>query len=129
MKKIGNREEVFKGIAEKTSGGLKKEDLKEKKIGKKMKYISRKKSMKMKKENPFQNKNKNKKVKKNNKSIKKKKKEKILFNLEDNKVQEYYCKEMDDDEMFDTTLFNQNQNQNNDDFEIKNIDDLNLDNL
>jgi hypothetical protein len=47
MKRIGTREEVFKGLAARTAGGLKKEDIIEKQFGAKILYISRKLSDKM----------------------------------------------------------------------------------
>lgn len=46
--KIGTREQVFKGIAMKTAGGLTKNDIIEKRIGNKIIYISKKLSDKMK---------------------------------------------------------------------------------
>ena len=48
VKKVGTREEVFKGLAERTAGGLKKDDIIEKKIGNRIMYISKKLSDKMK---------------------------------------------------------------------------------
>jgi len=47
MKKVGTREEVFKGIATRTAGGLKREDIIEKQFGTKILYISKKLSDKM----------------------------------------------------------------------------------
>ncbi len=47
MKRIGTREEVFKGIATRTAGGLKREDIIEKQFGTKILYISKKLSDKM----------------------------------------------------------------------------------
>jgi hypothetical protein len=47
-KKIGTREEVYKNIALRTAGGLKKDDIIEKKIGNRIMYISKKLSDKMK---------------------------------------------------------------------------------
>jgi hypothetical protein len=47
MKKIGTREEVFKGLANRTAGGLFKDDIIEKQFGNKILYISRKLSDKM----------------------------------------------------------------------------------
>ena len=43
MKRIGTREEVFRGVAERTSGGMRKQDI----IIKNNKFISRKKSDRM----------------------------------------------------------------------------------
>uniref|UniRef100_A0A6C0EZP2 Uncharacterized protein n=1 Tax=viral metagenome TaxID=1070528 RepID=A0A6C0EZP2_9ZZZZ len=48
IKKVGTREEVFKGIAIRTAGGLKKDDIIEKKFGSRILYISKKLSEKMK---------------------------------------------------------------------------------
>jgi hypothetical protein len=48
IKKTGTREQVFKGLALTTAGGLKKDDIIEKKFGNKIHYISRKLSDKMK---------------------------------------------------------------------------------
>jgi hypothetical protein len=48
IKRIGTREDVYKGLAIHTAGGLKKEDIIEKKIGSKILYISKKLSDKMK---------------------------------------------------------------------------------
>ena len=48
QKRIGTREEVFKGLAVYTAGGLKKDDIIEKKIGSRVLYISKKLSEKMK---------------------------------------------------------------------------------
>lgn len=48
IKKVGTREEVFKGIAIRTAGGLKKDDIIEKKFGSRTLYISKKLSEKMK---------------------------------------------------------------------------------
>ena len=126
-KKFGSREEVFKGIAAKTIGGLKKEDLKEKQIGKKVKYVSRKKSARMQKNNPFN------------------KKKKVSFKLNNNKTKEYYCKDIDND-FLNTTYFKNNdtiidnnndidfiklnlKTNNNNFFKIKNINDLNINDL
>jgi hypothetical protein len=47
-KKIGTREEVFKGLAERTAGSLKKDDIIEKSIGNHKIYISKKLSDRMK---------------------------------------------------------------------------------
>lgn len=46
--RIGTREDVFKGLAQRTAGGLTKDDIIEKKIGQKTLYISKKLSDKMK---------------------------------------------------------------------------------
>ncbi len=52
--KIGTREQVYKGLAHRTAGGLTKNDIIEKKIGNKIIYISKKLSEKMKQNtNPF----------------------------------------------------------------------------
>lgn len=47
IKRVGTREEVFKGNASRTAGGLKKEDIIEKQFGTRTIYISRKLSDKM----------------------------------------------------------------------------------
>ena len=47
-KKVGTREEVFKGLAERTAGSLKKDDIIEKSIGNHKIYISKKLSDRMK---------------------------------------------------------------------------------
>ena len=46
-KKVGTREEVYKGIALRTAGCLKKDDIIEKRIGNRIIYISKKLSEKM----------------------------------------------------------------------------------
>jgi len=46
-KRIGTREEVFKGLASRTAGGLKKDDIIEKQFGSRKMYISKKLSDKM----------------------------------------------------------------------------------
>ena len=137
MKKTGSREEVYKGLAEKTKGGLEKANLKEKIIGKKIKYVSLRKSLRMTKNNPFKNKRPSK-----SKGSKKErtKTRKVSFNMDDNKTKEYYCKEManNEDDMFDTTKFDEKDDdvdflklhsQKTDDFKIEDIGDLNLDSL
>jgi len=48
VKKVGTREEVYKGIALRTAGSLKKDDIIEKRIGNRVIYISKKLSDKMK---------------------------------------------------------------------------------
>ncbi len=48
IKKVGTREEVYKNLALRTAGGLKKDDIIEKKIGNRIMYISKKLSDKMK---------------------------------------------------------------------------------
>ena len=48
VKRVGTREEVFKGLAIYTAGGLQKDDIIEKKIGNRVLYISKKLSEKMK---------------------------------------------------------------------------------
>ena len=48
IKKIGTREEVYKNLALRTAGGLKKDDIIDKKIGNRSIYISKKLSEKMK---------------------------------------------------------------------------------
>ena len=48
LKRVGTREEVFKGLATYTAGGLQKDDIIEKKIGQRILYISKKLSEKMK---------------------------------------------------------------------------------
>jgi len=48
VKKVGTREEVFKGIAERTAGGLKKDDINEKHFSNRTIYISKKLSDRMK---------------------------------------------------------------------------------
>ena len=48
IKKVGTREEVYKSVALRTAGGLKKDDIIEKKIGNRIIYISKKLSDKMK---------------------------------------------------------------------------------
>ena len=137
MKKTGSREEVYKGLAEKTKGGLKKANLKEKIIGKKIKYVSLRKSLRMTKNNPFKNKRPS-----SRKETKKERKRtrKVSFNMDDNQTKEYYCKEManNGDDMFDTTKFDEKDDdvdflklhsQKADDFKIEDIGDLNLDSL
>ena len=47
-KRIGTREEVFKGLALRTAGGLKRDDIISKQLGSKIIYISKKLSAKMK---------------------------------------------------------------------------------
>ncbi len=47
MKKVGTREEVFKGLAARTAGGLKREDIIEKQFGTRTLYISKRLSDKM----------------------------------------------------------------------------------
>jgi hypothetical protein len=47
MKKAGTREEVYKGLALRTAGGLKREDIIEKQFGTRTLYISKKLSDKM----------------------------------------------------------------------------------
>jgi len=46
-KRVGTREEVFKGLATRTAGGLKKDDIIEKQFGSRKMYISKKLSDKM----------------------------------------------------------------------------------
>ena len=46
-KRIGTREEVFKGLATRTAGGLKKDDIIEQQFGSRKMYISKKLSDKM----------------------------------------------------------------------------------
>ena len=48
LKRVGTREEVFKGLATYTAGGLQKDDIIEKKIGQRILYISKKLSERMK---------------------------------------------------------------------------------
>ena len=48
VKKVGTREEVFKGLAERTAGGLKKDDINEKHFSNRIIYISKKLSDRMK---------------------------------------------------------------------------------
>lgn len=47
IKKVGTREEVFKGLAIRTAGGLKKDDIIEKQFGTRVLYISKRLSDKM----------------------------------------------------------------------------------
>ena len=47
MKKVGTREEVFKGLAARTAGGLKRDDIIEKQFGTRTLYISKRLSDKM----------------------------------------------------------------------------------
>jgi len=47
MKKVGTREDVYKGFAARTAGGLKREDIIEKQFGTRILYISKKLSDKM----------------------------------------------------------------------------------
>lgn len=47
IKRVGTREEVFKGLATYTAGGLQKDDIIEKKIGQRTLYISKKLSERM----------------------------------------------------------------------------------
>ena len=47
IKKIGTRQEVYKGVANRTAGGLSKNDIIEKQFGTRTLYISRKLSDKM----------------------------------------------------------------------------------
>ena len=48
IKKVGTREEVFKGLADRTAGGLKKDDIIEKHFSNRIIYISKKLSDRMK---------------------------------------------------------------------------------
>ena len=108
MKRIGTREEVFRGVAERTSGGMRKQDI----MIKNNKFISRKKSDRMKimvaQNERFQVIRSNKKTKcsknllnqngqginKTNKKPTKKTQKKVVFHFNKNKVQEYNCPDL-----------------------------------
>jgi len=135
MKRIGTREEVFRGVAEKTSGGMRKQDI----MIKNNKFISRKKSDRMKimvaQNEKFQILNSNKKTQK-----------RIIFHINKNKVQEYNCPNLryycgDDEDEDDED--DEDDEENNEDknyrkinlnkkpreFKIEKIEDLNIDDL
>ena len=156
MKRIGTREEVFKGIAERTSGGMRKEDI----MIKNNKFISRKKSDRMKimvsQNERFQTFRSNKKTKCNknllnqnngninkiNKKPIKRTQKKVVFHFNKNKVQEYNCPDLnyycgdkeDEDEDEDDNKEEPNYrqisfNKKPREFKIEKIDDLNIDDL
>ena len=156
MKRIGTREEVFRGVAERTSGGMRKEDI----MIKNNKFISRKKSDRMRimvaQNERFQSFRSNKKTKCNKKLLNqnseninkinkkpiKKTQKKVIFHFNKNKVQEYNCPDLnyycgdkedeDDDEDDNEEESNYRQisfNKKPRDFKIEKIDDLNFDDL
>ena len=156
IKRIGTREEVFRGVAERTSGGMRKQDI----MIKNNKFISRKKSDRMKimvsQNERFQAFRSNKKTKCNknllnrnngniNNSTKKPLKrtqKKVVFHFNKNKVQEYNCPDLnyycgdkeDEDDEEDDNEEEPNYRQISFDkkpreFKIEKIDDLNIDDL
>tara|TARA_B100000902_G_C27307941_1_gene916648 strand:- start:1650 stop:2129 length:480 start_codon:yes stop_codon:yes gene_type:complete len=157
MKRIGTREEVFRGVAERTSGGMRKQDI----MIKNNKFISRKKSDRMRimvaQNERFQTFRSNKKTKCNNnllnrqdnrynnhtkKPIKRTQK-KVVFHINKNKVQEYncpnlgyYCGDEEDDEEEEEEEEEEyknskqiNFNKKPREFKIEKIEDLNIDDL
>ena len=155
MKRIGTREEVFRGVAERTSGGMRKQDI----IIKNNKFISRKKSDRMRimvaQNERFQTFRSNKKTKCNNNLLNKNKninqtnkkpikrtQKKVVFHFNKNKVQEYNCpdlnyycgdKEDEDEDEEDEEEYENNRqisfNKKPKEFKIEKIDDLNIDDL
>lgn len=155
MKRIGTREEVFKGIAERTSGGMRKEDI----MIKNNKFISRKKSDRMKimvaQNERFQVIRSNKKTKcskkllnQNNGNINNSTKKpsrrtqkKVVFHFNKNKVQEYNCPDLnyycgdnededDEDDIEEKPTYRQiSFDKKPREFKIEKIDDLNIDDL
>ncbi len=153
MKRIGTREEVFRGLAERTSGGMRKQDI----MIKNNKFISRKKSDRMKimvsQNERFQTFRSNKKTRCNNNLINQQNKntinrkpikrtqKKVVFHFNKNKVQEYNCpnlgyycgdeedeeeeKEEEDDENNKQINFNRKPRK----FKIEKINDINIDDL
>ena len=155
MKRIGTREEVFRGVAERTSGGMRKQDI----MIKNNKFISRKKSDRMKilvsQNERFQTFRSNKKTKCNNNLLNKNKninqtnkkpikrtQKKVVFHFNKNKVQEYNCpdlnyycgdKEDEDEDEEDEEEYENNRqisfNKKPREFKIEKMDDLNIDDL
>lgn len=128
MSKIGSREEVFKGLADRTSGGLTKNDIICKTIGGKTLYISSKKSKIMKdilkktKTNP--------KIHQDNHNTPLTKKN-ISFSLNQNKVVSYNYEELAGinlDQLRKEMEQEENESQENKEFTIETIDDSELDN-
>ena len=154
MKRIGTREEVFRGLAERTSGGMRKQDI----MIKNNKFISRKKLDRMKimvsQNERFQTFRSNKKTKCNNiinqknkntinrKPIKRTQK-KVVFHFNKNKVQEYncpnlgyYCGDEEDEEEEEEEEEEEyehskqiNFNRKPRKFKIEKINDINIDDL
>jgi hypothetical protein len=106
MKRVGSRQEVYQGVAERTSGGMRKEDI----MIKNNKFISRKKSDRMRimvsQDDRLQAFRSNKKTKCNNilkrqentnnyrKTNNKRTQKKVIFHFNRNKVQEYNCPDL-----------------------------------
>jgi hypothetical protein len=108
MKRIGTRQEVYQGLAERTSGGMRKEDI----MIKNKKFISRKKSDRMRimvaqnerfqvfhsnkktKCNNLLNQQNNRNINNNTKKSSKRTQKKVIFHFNKNKVQEYNCPEL-----------------------------------
>ena len=88
VKKKGTREEVYLGLAQKTSGNMRKDDIIRRETAKKPKFLSRKISERMKKnKKSFKNKN-------SQPNLKAMTNLSIRFNEADNVCQEYYCESL-----------------------------------
>lgn len=155
IKRVGTREEVYKGLAERTSGGMRKQDI----MIKNNKFISRKKSDRMRimvsqnDKNQIYRSNKKTKCKnilaqqnnrtietinkKSNRKHNKKTQKRVIFHINKNKVEEYncpglgyYCGEEDDEEEEEFINSKQiNFNKKPKEFKIEKIDDLSIDDL
>jgi hypothetical protein len=131
-KKIGSRKEVYYKFANKTSGGMKKDDIIQKNIikkkEKKIKYLSRKISERMKhtpnlkkKKRTIINKRPKEKKYKSKKAtdIHAKTKKKISFNITNTVVKEYYCSSLDENKI----------DSNNDDEDDEELYNINIDDI
>ena len=116
VKRKGTREEVYLGLAQKTTGNMTKEDIIIKKTSRKTKYLSRKISERMK-------------IKKKSFKFPKNKKEsnihssnsKIKFNENQNVCHEYYSENYKNQSDSDSSSSNQ--------FTIEEVDNIDFDNL
>lgn len=145
-KRIGSREAVFNNLADKTSGGMYKEDIIEKITkNKKRKYISKKISNRMKYDTPLRKRKKSLKqiintlteqkvinkptallnTDKNNNNNNFKKSKKVSFIADKNILKEYYCDSIDDDISSDLEEADEEFNLNLQ--ELNNLTEINFD--
>lgn len=120
VKKKGTREEVYLGLAERTSGYMTKEDIIVKKTPRKTKYLSRKISERMKirkKSFKFPRRKEQLHTRSNNLKIK--------FNENQNICQEYYY----DNHQNESESESDSESESKRDFTIEELDNIDFDNL
>lgn len=125
IKRIGTREEVFNGVAKMTSGGMTRDMIVKTIKNNKVNYASKKISDRMKyviKQRGNNFKNCRKTIKSTNQQQSKTRKNTVSFCINKNRVQEYYCPELNNYHYDDDN----NDNDDNTEFIIEDMPNISL---